>query len=194
MPFRTRDTLFVILVSVLLIFLISVIYVQLGTGEFLGGVTMEQWLAIITTATTVILAIYAGVQIWLMRKDIQESRLNRSATVLLSVVEKMNELRDKRHQLYSFPPDHRKWNEKQKKLADEVGVSLQQVAYLVEMRLIDKRYIFENYAKVFEDSWQKLGGFIDDYRRVTGDQSQRKHLEQLAKKCMEYRRKHVLAS
>lgn len=150
---------------------------------------LSQLLALVDTIVTVALAGYAGVQIWLIRRDLQESKLSRSANMVLYVIETMNKLRDKRHRLYGLPKDHNTWNEEQEKLADHVGVKLQQVAYLAEIGLIDEKYLRENYEGVFDKSWQKLENYIKDYREATGEPSQRIHLERFAKKCRDHRKK-----
>ena len=75
---------------------------------------------LINAGAVVVLAIYAGIQIWLMRKDVQKSKLHRSATIAVRVIEIMDKLKDKRRQLYALPNDHRTWNTKQRKLADYI--------------------------------------------------------------------------
>jgi len=155
---------------------------------------------LISAGATVVLAIYAGIQIWLMRKDVQESKLHRSATIAIHVIETMDKLGHERHQLYALPNDHRIWNAKQRELAHHVCSKLQQVAYLAETGLFDEKYLLENYAGVFYKSWKKLENFIRDYRESCGEPRtieegafQRRHLEKFARKCENYLKKfHLL--
>ena len=53
-------------------------------------------------------------------KGCTKSKLHRSATIAVRVIEIMDKLRDKRRQLYALPNDHRTWNTKQRKLADYI--------------------------------------------------------------------------
>ena len=85
-------------------------------------------------------------------KGCTKSKLHRSATIAVRVIEIMDKLRDKRRQLYALPNDHRTWNTKQRKFADCICLKLQQVAYLAEAGLFDEKYLLENYAGVFYKS------------------------------------------
>ena len=152
-----------------------------------------EWAAIVSAGATAILAIYAGIQVWLLRNDVRESQISRDATVVLYVLGHMDELRDKWHALYALPQDHQTWNAEQRELADFVCVKLQQVAYLAESSLFDEGYLLENHAGVFYKCWQKLENFVMDYRvscgepRTIGEGAfQRRHLEVFAQKCGKY--------
>ena len=152
-----------------------------------------EWATVVTAVATVVLAIYAGFQLWLLRNQIRETKASRDASVVLYVLGTLDEYRDKRHALYNLPPDHKTWNSEQTKLADQICVKLQQIAFLAECGLVDPKYIMENYAGVFDKAWQKLEGFVQDYREKCGEGRtiekgafQRRHLEMFACKCREY--------
>lgn len=162
-----------------------------------------EFAAYITAISTVILAIYAGIQVWLLRgqirlmhDDLRESIMSREASVVLYVLQHMDNLRNKWHELYNLPEDYKLWNDQQKKLADYVCVGLQQVAYLAETGLFDKRYLADNYGGTFVKCWQKLEGFVRDYRISCGEPPaiekgafQRRHLELFVKFAKEYMQK-----
>lgn len=159
----------------------------------MNPLTLNDWATIVTAIATVALAIYAAIQLFLMQGELKESKESRNATVVLYIYQLMENLREKWHVLYTFPEDDRTWNDQQKKLADQVGVGLQQVAFLVESGLIDERYIIENWAGTFVNCWHKLENFVKDYRESYGEPRnlnegafQRRHLEILAEKCEKY--------
>jgi len=170
----------------------------------MGGIKMYgEITAFITATATVMLAIYAGIQVWLlngqvrlMRNDLRESIITREANVVLYVLQKMDNLRDSWHELYKLPQDHKVWSEKQKKLADHVCVRLQQMAYLAVIGLFDKRYLADNYGGVFVKCWMKLEGFVKDYRISCGEPPtieegafQRRHLEVFVRESKKYMEK-----
>lgn len=149
--------------------------------------------AIVSAGAAILLAIYAGIQVRLVHKDVGESKISRNATVVLYILEKMDELREKWHALYALPQDHRTWNARQKELADYVCMNLQRMAFLAESGLFHNRYLLENYAGVFHKCWQKLEGFVRDYREACNEPCtiekgalQRRHLETFAQKYGEY--------
>lgn len=156
--------------------------------------------AYITAIATGLLAIYAGIQVWLlrgqirvMRDDLRESLISRHASVVLYVLQHMDNLRDSWHELYSLPADHKMWNDQQKRLADHVCVGLQQVAYLAETGLFDRRYLADNYGGTFVKCWEKLEGFVRDYRVSCGEPPtieegafQRRHLELFVREAQTY--------
>lgn len=164
------------------------------SGEYVGY---------ITAIATGMLAIYAGVQVWLlrgqiflMRDDLRESKISREASVVLYVLEHMDKIRDSWHELYTLPENHSDWNDKERKLADYVCVGLQRAAYLAETGLFDWRYLADNYAGVFVKCWRKLEGYIRDYRLLSGEPTtveegafQRRHLELFARKAESYMKK-----
>ena len=156
--------------------------------------------AYITAMATAILAVYAGIQVWLLRgqirlmhEDLLESKISREASVVLNVLQRMENLRGSYHELYNLPSDYTLWNDQQKKLADYVCVELQQVAYLAETGLFDQRYLADNYGGSFVKCWQKLEGFVRDYRISCGEPPtieegafQRRHLELFVNQAKKY--------
>lgn len=164
---------------------------------------VSDYASIVTAVATVFLALYAAVQVWLIRKqtelmnrELLETRMARDATIVLHVLEHMDRLRESWHQLYELPDDFKKWSETEKQLADRVGVGLQQVAYLAETNLFDRSYLADNYAGTFVNCWKKLEGYIRDYRLRCGEPEtledgafQRRHLEVFVQFAQEYLRK-----
>jgi hypothetical protein len=70
------------------------------------------------------------------------------------------------------------------------------MAYLAETGLFDKGYLADNYAGVFVKCWQKLEGFVRDYRVSCGEAAtieegafQRRHLELFVRYAEEYMKK-----
>lgn len=152
--------------------------------------------AIVTAAATVVLAIYAGIQLWLLRNEIRESRASRDARLVLYVVQHFNQYRHKWNELYNFPQEVEKWEEGQKELADELCVEFQQVAFLAETGLVDSKYLMENYAGVFAKAWPRFEGFVRRLRQEAGEPAtikegafQRRHLETFSMKCRSYMEK-----
>ena len=155
--------------------------------------TINDWATIVTAIATLALAIYAAIQLFLMHGELKESKESRNATVILYIYQHMENIREQWHVLYTFPEDNRIWNDEQRKLADQVGVGLQQVAFLVESGLIDEKFIIENWAGTFVKCWHKLENFVKDYRESCGEPRnldegafQRQHLEILAVKCEKF--------
>lgn len=120
---------------------------------------------IISSTATFAIAIFAFVQLRLIRKE-------RDVSVILSIISPMLGLRDKWNDLHTLPLDHKKWSKEQNKIAAEVGVNLQQTAWLSKLGLCKEEYLFENYAAVFYRSWVVLKEFIEDYRESNGEPRQ----------------------
>jgi hypothetical protein len=83
----------------------------------------------ITAIATITLAIYAAIQVRLMvgqvrlmRDDLRESTISREASIVLYVLQHMDNIRDGWHALYALPDDHKLWNGEQRRLADHVCV------------------------------------------------------------------------
>jgi len=158
----------------------------------------------ITAIATLALAVYAGFQIWLMRcqveligREISESKKSRDATLVLYLLKHMHSFRGEWHDLYMLPEDHRSWTDGQRKLADSVGVKLQEAAFLGLSGLFEREYLIDNFAGTFVKCWLKLEDFIRDYRGECNEPRtieegafQRKHLEIFAHECAKYLKQH----
>lgn len=123
----------------------------------------------LTAIATLCLVIVASVQLHLLRKSIDESARTRSASVLLSIYEMMQDLRPSWLELYAYPDDFRRWDPDQRALADRVGVGLQLVAYLCLVGLLDKRYVRDAWAGTFVNCWRKLEDYVRNYRVQCGE-------------------------
>lgn len=144
----------------------------------------------VTAIATLCLVIVALVQLVLLRRSLVESAKARSASVLLSIYRMMHDLRPSWLQLYTYPDDFQCWNQEQRALADRVGTELQQISYLCLQGLVDQRYVRGNWAGTFTRCWNKLEGYVRDYRIQCGEPPdlktgglQRKHFELFAQSC-----------
>lgn len=146
---------------------------------------------IITAIATLALAIIAGTQIFLLRKE-------RNANLIIFVIEYMLKLRPNWNEVFGFPAEYLRWSTEQRNIAREVCVGLQQIAYLAQTNLCSKRYLKENYAAVFYRCWIILEDFIRSFRLEGGDEPLIKkgamgmiHLEKFSLKCKKFlKRKH----
>jgi hypothetical protein len=99
--------------------------------------------------------------------------------------------------LYKLPLRYQDWKDKDRELADDICVWLERIAYLAESGLVDKEYLFKNYALVFVKCWQRLEDFIRDDRErfghprtVENGALRRRHFEILANECKEHLLRH----
>jgi len=141
------------------------------------------WATLALAVATCGIMVFNILQLKTLRSSIEEAGRARSASVLLKIYEVLHELRPKRHQLYAFPNDFNEWNSAQNDLADYVGVQLQWVSFLCVKGIVDPYYVMDGNAKVFAQCWDKLEGFILNYRLETNEPAQRKHFELFAQMC-----------
>ncbi|MBC8277260.1 MAG: hypothetical protein H8E46_03450 [FCB group bacterium] len=149
------------------------------------------WVIIATFFATASIAVIAIVQSILLLRD-------RSANTTISIVNRMTEKREKWNDLFELPDYSQGWNDDQKSLADFIGASLQQAAYLAYSGFSSKKYFYENYAAIFFRSWLILKDFIKDQRKFDGQPVEmtngafsRIHFEKIALKCGKHlKRKH----
>jgi hypothetical protein len=151
---------------------------------------LQAILIFLLVSITIFYAVQTYRQANFLKKQIDEDKKSRQASVLLKIYDIMNDLRPKWHELYTFPDNFHDWSVKQKALADFVGAKLQNVAYLCLSGLIDKEYVKLNWMGTFYRCWNKLEQYIKDYRIQSGEHpeisdgaSQRIEFEIFAKEC-----------
>lgn len=120
----------------------------------------------------------------------------RSANVFFHIMEILQSLRPKWHRLYALSKDHHEWTPEEIALADLVSVNLQYVSYLCMSGFIDDSYVMEGWHRVFIQCWERLEGYIKDYRAECGEPRelkdgayQRMHFEQFVEKCRNFEEK-----
>jgi hypothetical protein len=148
--------------------------------------TVTAWAGLLTALATLVLAGVSRVQLVSLRRTVDEEAKARSVSVMLMVSRAMIEQRPKRRQVLGLPKDWRLWTDDQRTVADEVGTELQEIAFLCWSGLVEPAYVMENYAPVFVNVWERLAGFVEEYRRQTNTPRQRKHLQTFASSCKEY--------
>lgn len=148
--------------------------------------TITAWAGLLTAVATLVLVGVSRFQLVSLRRTVEEEAKARSVSVMLMVSRTMIEQRPKRKVVLGLPQDWKLWTDDQRAIADEVGTELQEIAFLCWSGLVDSSYILENYASVFQNVWNRLADFVEDYRRQTNSPRQRKHLQMFASTCKEY--------
>ncbi|NLI40761.1 MAG: hypothetical protein GX421_06240 [Caldisericales bacterium] len=117
----------------------------------------------------------------------------RKADVQFRVNDYMDSITESRHRLYDFKKNHNEWTLKERKIADEIGLKLQRIAFLCEHKYIDAETVMDDNAGVFVQSWDIIADYVRYKRDIWGEPRDasdgawsRRHLEWFADKCKKY--------